>query len=121
MWTLELCHIWGKGGKRLTYITVYRVCDQKDPGDTTAWIMQRNIQYKDDTSRVGKSYLHKKTLVDLEYFVHELRNKDHDLAIFIDANQNDRRCYKPQGPVQHFESKIGFNIDGRIDGSLKKS
>jgi hypothetical protein len=27
----------GKGGKRLTYITVYQVCDQTDPGDTTAW------------------------------------------------------------------------------------
>jgi hypothetical protein len=55
----------------------------------------------------------------LEYFIHELRNKGHNVAIFVDANQNDRRCYRPQGHAYHFESKIGFNIDGRIDDSLK--
>jgi hypothetical protein len=41
------------------------------------------------------------------------------VSIFIDANQNDRRCYRLQGHADHFESKTGFNIDGRIDGSLK--
>jgi hypothetical protein len=101
----------GRGGKRFTYITVYRVCDQNDPGDTTAWRQQHNLQYEDDTARVGKIDSHKQILVDLEYFVHELRNKGHDVAIFIDANQNYRRCYRPQGHVDHFESKTGFNID----------
>jgi hypothetical protein len=62
---------------------------------------------------------HKQTLVDLEYFVNDLRQKEHDMAIFIDENQNDRRCYRPQGHDKHFESDGGFNIDGRIDGSLK--
>jgi hypothetical protein len=33
----------GKWGKRLTYITVYIVCDQKDPDDTTSWKQQHNI------------------------------------------------------------------------------
>jgi hypothetical protein len=108
-----------KGGNRLTYITVYRVCDKKDPGDTTARKQQHNLQCEDDTARVGKIDPHKQTLVDLEYFVHELRNKGHDVAIFIDANQNDRRCYRPQGHADYFESKFGFNINGRIDGSLK--
>jgi hypothetical protein len=37
----------GKGGKRLTYIAVYRVCDQTDPGDTTAPKQQYNMQYED--------------------------------------------------------------------------
>jgi hypothetical protein len=32
---------------------------------------------------------------------------------------NDRWCYRPQGHGNHFESKTGFNTDGRIDGSLK--
>jgi hypothetical protein len=81
----------GKGGKRLTYIKVYRVCDQKDPVDTTAWKQQHNIQYTDDTAHVGKIDPHKQTLADLEYFVYDLRNKGHYIAIFIDANQNDRR------------------------------
>jgi hypothetical protein len=57
--------------------------------------------------------------VDLEYFVNDLRHKEHNVAIFIDANQNDRRCYRPQGHDNHFKSDGDFNIDGRIDGSLK--
>jgi hypothetical protein len=85
MWKLELCHLWRKMGYRLTCITVSRVCDQKDPGDTTAWEQQHNIQYEDDTSRVGKIVPHKHTLVDLEYFVQELKNKGHDMEIFIDV------------------------------------
>jgi hypothetical protein len=70
-------------------------------------------------ANVGKIDPHKQTLVDLEYFIHELRNKGHDVAIFIDANQNYRRCYLPQGHKDHFESKTGFNINGKGDGSLK--
>jgi hypothetical protein len=103
----------------LTYIIVYRVCDQKDPGDITAWKQQHKIQYEDDTARIGKINPHKQTLVDVEYFIHELRNKGHDVAIFIAANQNYRWCYRPQGHTDHFESITGFNIDGRINGSLK--
>jgi hypothetical protein len=95
--------LWGGGCKRLTYITVYRVFHQKEPGDTPAWKKQHDIQYEDATSCVGKIDPHKQTLVDLEYFVHELRNKEHDMTIFINANQNDRRCYRTQGHVQHFE------------------
>jgi hypothetical protein len=57
----------------------------------------------------------------MEYFVHELRNKGQDVAIFIDANQNYSRCYSPQVHTDNFESKARFNIDGRIYGSLKPS
>jgi hypothetical protein len=57
--------------------------------------------------------------VDLEYFVNDLRHKEHDVVIFMYANQNDRRCYRPQGHDNNFKSDGGFNIDGCIDGSLK--
>jgi hypothetical protein len=95
------------------------VFDQTDPGETTAWKQQYNIQYEDESARIGSIDPHKQTLVDLEYFVNDLRHKEHDVAIFIDANQNDRCCYRPQGHDKHFDSDGGFNIDGRIDGSLK--
>jgi hypothetical protein len=110
----------GEGRKMLTCATVYRVCDKKDQGETTAWKQQHNIHYKDETARVRKIDPHKQTLVDLQYFVYKLRNKEHNVAIFIDANQNNRRCYRPQCDAQHFQSEGGLNIDGRIDGSLKK-
>jgi hypothetical protein len=71
------------------------------------------------SARIGNIDPHRQTLVDLEYFVTNLRNIEHDVAIFIDANQNDKRCYRPQGYNKQFESYGGFNIDGRIDGSLK--
>jgi hypothetical protein len=57
--------------------------------------------------------------VDLEYFVKDLIHNEHDVAIFIDANQNDKHCYRPQCHDKQFESDGGFNIDGPIDGSLK--
>jgi hypothetical protein len=31
----------------VAYTTVYTVCDQNDPVDTTAWKQQHNIQYED--------------------------------------------------------------------------
>jgi hypothetical protein len=45
------CGMWsyitygGKVGNRLTYLTVYRVCDQTDPGDPTARKQQYNIPH----------------------------------------------------------------------------
>jgi hypothetical protein len=62
---------------------------------------------------------HRQKLMDLEYFVNDLRHKEHDVAIFIDENQNDRHCYRPQSHDNHLKSDSGFNIDGRINGSLK--
>jgi hypothetical protein len=100
-------------------MTVYRVCDQTDPGDTTVWKQQYNIQYEEESGCIGNIDPHKQTLVDLEYFVNNLRNKKHDVAIFIDANQNDKRCYRPKGHDKQFKSGGGFNINGQIDGSLK--
>jgi hypothetical protein len=51
---------------RLAYITVYRVGDQTEPGDTTAWNQQHNVQYEDEFSRIGNIDPPKQTLVDLE-------------------------------------------------------
>jgi hypothetical protein len=79
-----------KVGKRLTYITVYRVYDQTDLGDTNTWKQQHKIQYEDELARIGNINPHKQTLVALENFVNDLRHKEHNVAIFIDADQNDR-------------------------------
>jgi hypothetical protein len=31
---------------------------------------------------------HRQTMVDLEYFVRELRDEGHEVVVFLDANQN---------------------------------
>jgi hypothetical protein len=58
-------------------------------------------------------------MVDLEYFVKELRAEGHEVVVFMDANQNESRFYRPQTHDQKFKSDTGFNIDRTIDGSLK--
>jgi hypothetical protein len=58
-------------------------------------------------------------MVDLEYFVKELRDEEYEVVIFMDANQNESRCYRLQTHNLKFKSDNGFNIDGTIDGSLK--
>jgi hypothetical protein len=65
-----------KGGKRLTYITVNRVCDQRDPGDTITRKQQHIIQYEDESERISNIDPHKQTLVDLECFINDLRHKE---------------------------------------------
>jgi hypothetical protein len=62
---------------------------------------------------------HRQTVVDLEYFIRELRDKGHAVVFFLDAHQNESRCYRPQTHDWKFKPNTGFNIDGTIDGSLK--
>jgi hypothetical protein len=62
---------------------------------------------------------HRQTMVDLEYIVRELRDKGHEIVVFMDVNQHESRCYRPQTHDQKFKSDTGFNIDGTIAGSLK--
>jgi hypothetical protein len=49
----------------------------------------------------------------------ELRDKGHEVVVFVDANQNESRCYRPQNHDRKFKSDTGFNIYGTIDGCLK--
>jgi hypothetical protein len=48
-----------------------------------------------------------------------LRDERHEVVVFMDANQNEARCYRPQTHDHKFKSDTGFNNDGTIDGSLK--
>jgi hypothetical protein len=98
---------------------VYRVCNQTNPRDTPTWRQQYQIQYADESARVGSIDPHRQTMVDLEYFVRELRDEGHEVLVFMDANQNKSRCYRPLIHDQKFKSDTGLNIDGTIDGSLK--
>jgi hypothetical protein len=109
----------GKGSKLITYISAYRVCNKTNPGDRTAWRQQYQTQYAYESARVGVIYPHRQTMVNLEYFVKELRDEGHEVVVFMDANQNESRFYRPQTHDREFKSDTGFNIDGTIDGSLK--
>jgi hypothetical protein len=56
----------GKDNKHITVINAYRVCSQRDPGDTTASRQQQCVQYADEELRPYVLDPHKQTLIDLQ-------------------------------------------------------
>jgi hypothetical protein len=71
----------------------YRVCSQRDPGDTTAYKQQQCIQYADDELRPYVLDPHKQTIINLQYFVQELQQEGEEVILFLDANQDDQQMY----------------------------
>jgi hypothetical protein len=108
----------GKGNTHITVINGYRVCSQRDPGDTTASKQQQCIQYADDELRPYVLNPHKQTLIDLQHFVQELQQEGDDVILFLDANQDEHHIYRSQEHNECFKTKSIFHVDGSIDGSL---
>jgi hypothetical protein len=79
----------GKENKHITVINTYRVCSQRDPGDTTASRQKQCVQYADEELRPYVLDPHKQTLIDLQYFVQELQQGGEEVIIFMDANQDE--------------------------------
>jgi hypothetical protein len=94
------------------------VCSQSEPGDTTASKQQQCIQYADEELRPYVLDPHKKTLIDLQYFVQELQQGGDEVILFMDTNQDEYQSYRPQDHDACFKIKGGFQVDGSIDGSL---
>jgi hypothetical protein len=94
------------------------VCSQRDPGDTAASKQQQCIQYADEELIPYVLDTHKQTLIDLQYFVHELQQGGEEVILFLDANRDEHQSYIPQDHDACFKTKGGFHVDGSIDGSL---
>jgi hypothetical protein len=109
----------GKENKHITVINAYRVCSQRDPGDTTASKKQQYIQYTDDKLRPYVLDSHKQTLIDLQYFVQELQQEGHRVILFLDANQDEQQMFRSQENNVCFKTKSGFHVYGSIDKSLR--
>jgi hypothetical protein len=109
----------GKENKHITVITTYRVCSQRDPGDTPSSKQQQCVQYADEELRPYVLVPHKQTLIDLQYFVQELQQGGDEVILFLDANQDEYQSYRPQDHDACFKTKGGFQVDGSIDGSLR--
>jgi hypothetical protein len=54
----------------------------------------------------------------LEYCVKDLKYANHEVLIFLDANENETHQFQAQTYDVKFVNKHGFHIDGSIDGSL---
>jgi hypothetical protein len=108
-----------KENKKITQISAYRVCKQKNPGDLTASKQQHGIMYEDEEPRPYIVDPHKQTLIDLQYHVEKLKTDGHKELIFMDANQAEEQVYQASTHNEKFVTKKGFHVDGSIDGSLK--
>jgi hypothetical protein len=109
----------GKENKHITVINAYRVCSQRDPGDTTASRQQQCVQYADEELIPYVLDPHEQTLIDLQYVVQELLQGGDEVILFLDANKDEYQPYRPQDHDACFKTKGGFQVDVSIDGSLR--
>jgi hypothetical protein len=100
-------------------INAYIVCSQRDNGYTTTSKQEQRIQYADDELRPYVLDPHKQTLIDLQYFIQELKQEGEEVIVFMDTNQDDQHTYQPQEHNECFKTRSGFHIDGSIDRSLR--
>jgi hypothetical protein len=54
----------------------------------------------------------------LEYLVKDLKDDNHEVLIFMDANENETHQFQSKTHDAKFVTKHGFHVDGSIDGSL---
>jgi PP-loop superfamily ATP-utilizing enzyme len=80
---MELCLSWQEW-KKCVIITVFRVGQNRNAGDATAFQQQYRTQYADETARVEINP-HKQMMIDLEYFTEELKTDGFEVVVFIDA------------------------------------
>jgi hypothetical protein len=107
-----------KEDKFLTLVSTFRVCDQTNPGNTTASAQQYKIKYEDEELRPFLLSPHWQTLIDMDYFVKDLKDANHEVLIFMDANENETHRFQAQTHDVKSVTKHGFHVDGSIDGSL---
>jgi hypothetical protein len=109
----------GKGENKLAIVSVYRVGKHSNPGQATASTQKFRMHYADESAWVDIDPF-KQTLIDLQYFVLDLKQRGHEVAIVSNANATEDRNARPQPHSQKFLSTSGFNIYGTLDGSLKR-
>jgi hypothetical protein len=75
--------------KFLTLVSAYHVCDQTNTGNTTASAQQYKIQYEDEELILFLLSPHRQTPIDLQYLVKDWKYTNHEVLIFMDANENE--------------------------------
>jgi predicted AAA+ superfamily ATPase len=75
-------------------------------------MQEHKIQYADEELRSFIIDPHKQTIVDLEHFVQELKDKGHHVLIFKDSNEDDQHQFQEQGHYVQLVTKNGFHVDG---------
>jgi hypothetical protein len=75
------------------------------------------MQYADEMARIEIN-THKQTMIDLKYFMEELKADGVEVVVFIDANEPIDHRVHAQNHDHRYNSENGFHIDVSIDGSI---
>jgi hypothetical protein len=108
-----------KDDMKVSVVSCYRVCNQTNPGATTASNQQHGTMYADEDLRPFMMNSHHQIMIDIQYFVQDLQEKGHEIIVMIDDNQPEGKYYQSQLHNEKFRTAQGFHVDGSIDGSIQ--
>jgi hypothetical protein len=108
-----------KDDMKVSVVSCYRVCNQTNPGSTTASNQQHGIMYADEELRPFMMNPHHQTMIDIQYFVQNLQEKGHEIIVMIDTNQSEGQYYQSQLHNGKIRTAQGFHVDGSIDRSIQ--
>lgn len=120
----------GKSSIKITFITCYRVCDQRSyAGERTAYSQQhRLLQLSGQFSSASAINPRRQTILDLQHFILSLKATGHDVVLLIDSNEpisrappllEDTPVTQPAStfppPTMHYQHTINLHHDGKLD------
>jgi hypothetical protein len=108
-----------KGDMKVSVVSFYRVCNQTNPGDTTTSNQQHGIMNADKELHPFMMNPHHQTMIDIQYFVQDLKEKGNEIIVMIDANEPEGQYYQSQLHNEKFRTEQGCHVDGSIDGSIQ--
>ena len=95
----------GQDGRKITFITAYRICSGPMKGTTTSCMQQARVINEQEmrqgkrTSNPDTAYLRQKFIADLTTFILALQAAGHAIVLGIDANET------PSEAMQHGATK----------------
>ena len=95
----------GQGGRKVTFITAYRICKGAMRGTSTSCIQQRRVINEQEmkqgvpTSCPDTKFLREKLVDDLLLFIKSLQDEGHAIVLGLDANETPQEAIKDGKPV----------------------
>ena len=96
----------GQGGRKVTFITAYRVCNGTMRGTSTNCKQQEKLIHQQEmrrgkqTSIIDTDYLRRKFTEDLALFIQALKEAGHAIVLGLDANETPAEAVKDNMPKQ---------------------
>ena len=95
----------GQDGRKITFITAYRICGGPMRGTTTSCMQQSRVINEQEmsqnkpASRIDTNFLRQKFIADLTAFILALQAEGHAIVLGIDANESPNEA-SPQGATK---------------------